>query len=86
MRKTTCYIRQNGHVLPLHRKIFPWLMETYPAKGRKAYLQRRDFECRNIREAQRIAVAVYGEGRVRMEYSGASAKADKRSREEKELK
>lgn len=63
----TCRIRKNWHggsknISDINRlKIFPILMETYPDKrGRNKILQRRDFECRNVDEALRIANAVYG--------------------------
>lgn len=37
-------------------------METYPDnKNRNKILHRRDFECRSIEEAKKIANAVYGD-------------------------
>lgn len=66
--KITCYIRRNrtGGSKDLsvakHVRIFPWVMETYPdVQNRNKILQRRDFECRSMEEAEKIASAVYGE-------------------------
>lgn len=68
MSKITCYIRRNrtgGSKDPSvakHVRIFPWVMETYPdVHNRNKILQRRDFECRSIDEAEKIALAVYGD-------------------------
>lgn len=69
MSKITCYIRRNrknpSSICPYESKrlrIFPWVMETYPdIRNRNKILQRRDFECRSVDEAEKIAVAVYGE-------------------------
>ena len=67
MNKITCYIRKNrtgGSKDPSiikNIRIFPWVMETYPdIRNRNKILQRRDFECRSIKEAESIANAIYG--------------------------
>ena len=67
MKDIHCWIRSNWHggskdKLQITRiKVFPYLLETYPdVRGRNKYLQRRDFECRTIKEAENIAIAVYG--------------------------
>lgn len=64
----SCWIRKNWHggSKDIHDikniRLFPYLMETYPdAHFRNKILQRRDFECRSIDEAIKIAIAVYGD-------------------------
>lgn len=60
-KRITCYIRRNRSDY-ISNKLFPYLMETYPDnRNRNKYLHRRDFECRTVKECERIGNAVYGE-------------------------
>jgi hypothetical protein len=61
MNQITCYIRGSRHDNLIYRRLMPWTMETYPDfRNRNKHLHRRDFDCRNIGEARKIAKAVYG--------------------------
>lgn len=62
-KKITCYIRR---VRPSeYNRVFHWVLETYPdIRGRNKILHRRDFDCKSVDEAVRIAKAVYGEGKI----------------------